>query len=694
MRYITLGILFILVISAITLEMQPKNIQETKNTGSLMISISNKNVLNTLTKQETELKHGGLKNKKLFLGKEGALFPNDLDELPFPLNKGYSDKKIGVKANTSNTFGTIYIKADGSVDPSDAPIQRDGNTYILTDDIITNVGNFYGIVIEKDDIIFDGANHTLEYNGLSYGIGIYLNERSNITISNVNVKNFYTGIFLNNSNSNLILENSFVNNALSGISIIRSSNITIRSNRINGGLDGIYLNNSTNNSLIGNHLENNPFGISLTSSDNNIISENTFINGGLILWYSYNNSVIDNLVNGKPLVYLENIKNYTVSDAGQIVLVSCEEIKISNLNISNTTVGVELLRTNNTEIIENNLANNTIGILIWESSNNYIIRNTLRNGGEGVWFSYAHNNSIIGNNIEGNGVGVYIEYSHNDSVVGNNIMNNTGGINMYRSEYFKIVRNNVTGSHSGIYLDFASNNTFIGNNISSNRYGVELHFSCDNKFWNNDFINNTKHVIFDVTGCFNIWDGGYPTGGNYWSNYDGVDEKSGPDQDQSGSDGIGDTWYIMDGSNIDHYPLMKPVVPKLELPKVSTLPATKIASNSAVLNMHVDVGDFPYVEIRFVWRAKGGSWTYTPWMKVYSSGNYSLTLTRLDSSAEYEFYAQLKFGSMVLNGDTLRFKTSFALPLANIATFASMVFIVTLLVILALKKLRSAKKGF
>jgi len=45
----------------------------------------------------------------------------------------------------------------------------------------------------------------------------------------------------------------------------------------------------------------------------------------------------------------------------------------------------------------------------------------------------------------------------------------------------------------------------------------------------------------------NIWDDGYPSGGNYWSDYTGVDLDR---------DGIGDTEYVIDANNTDHYPLM------------------------------------------------------------------------------------------------------------------------------------------
>jgi hypothetical protein len=53
-----------------------------------------------------------------------------------------------------------------------------------------------------------------------------------------------------------------------------------------------------------------------------------------------------------------------------------------------------------------------------------------------------------------------------------------------------------------------------------------------------------------------MWDNGYPDGGNYWSDYTGTDVYSGAGQNIPGSDGIGDTPYVINTSNRDNYPLM------------------------------------------------------------------------------------------------------------------------------------------
>ena len=56
-----------------------------------------------------------------------------------------------------------------------------------------------------------------------------------------------------------------------------------------------------------------------------------------------------------------------------------------------------------------------------------------------------------------------------------------------------------------------------------------------------------------------IWDDNYPSGGNYWSNYTGVDVKNGFYQNETDSDGIGDIPHIIDADNTDNYPLMAPI---------------------------------------------------------------------------------------------------------------------------------------
>jgi hypothetical protein len=55
-------------------------------------------------------------------------------------------------------------------------------------------------------------------------------------------------------------------------------------------------------------------------------------------------------------------------------------------------------------------------------------------------------------------------------------------------------------------------------------------------------------------GSANAWDNGYPSGGNYWSDY----LTKYPNAAENDSSGIWNTPYVINASNTDRYPLMAP----------------------------------------------------------------------------------------------------------------------------------------
>ena len=206
-------------------------------------------------------------------------------------------------------------------------------------------------------------------------------------------------------------------------------------------------------------------------------------------------------------------------------------VTIKDTNIETSAYGLCLNSTADSVISGNNITNNDVGIRLYSSSSNSISGNTITaNNGHGIRLGYSSNyNSISGNNITNNGRGIWLYSSSN---------------------YNSISGNNITNNECGIILDSLSNyNSISRNNITANNMnGIRLNFASNNKFYHNNFIGNTEQVHTIVTPAYaNSWDDGYPSGGNYWSDYNGTD---------SDHDGIGDTWYEIDENNIDHYPLM------------------------------------------------------------------------------------------------------------------------------------------
>jgi len=106
----------------------------------------------------------------------------------------------------------------------------------------------------------------------------------------------------------------------------------------------------------------------------------------------------------------------------------------------------------------------------------------------------------------------------------------------------------------------SSNVQIFGNNITSSYScgsGIVLQSATGSIVYHNNLVNNSVQASDDNPGK-NQWDNGYPTGGNYWSDYKGVDNCSGPQQNICPNpDGIGDTPYSFSSAQ-DNYPLMTP----------------------------------------------------------------------------------------------------------------------------------------
>jgi parallel beta-helix repeat protein len=196
--------------------------------------------------------------------------------------------------------GLIYIHADGSIDPPTALISTvDNVTYTLSDDIFNN-----SIVIEKSNIVLDGASHTVKGTGIfGYAINDYaitLVGTSNVTVKNTTIKAFPHGIELSNSSNNTLTGNN-ITTSIGGvgyaISLSNSSNNIIYGDILtNNGSGGVTLSGSSGNNISRNNITNNWLGIAVLSSDSNIISGNDLTNNsqGISLDFSSNNMIFHN----------------------------------------------------------------------------------------------------------------------------------------------------------------------------------------------------------------------------------------------------------------------------------------------------------------------------------------------------------------------------------------------------------------
>ena len=531
------------------------------------------------------------------------------------------------------TIEDIYIRSDGSIEPSTSPIQRDENLYTFT-------GNIYAksIVIEKNNIIIDGNTYVYSGDSGRQDNGFYIENRDNVTIRNLNINSYFDyPIEIRYSTSISIIENNITNNN-SGIRLLDSSDCVINNN----------------------NLTNNENGVSCyLGSSSNIISENNFVGCGLMIGTFGHNTVIDNHVNGKPLVYLEETSDVTIPEnAGQVILINCTRVIVENLNISNTDTALELLGTNETIISTNDISNTAFGVFLTSSFNNTILRNNItEHSGYAFILGSSNNNTLMENNIT-TSIGyadIYLAFSMYNVISKNKMTTISAfGIHLAESSNLNIItENNISGQSNGIYLvSDSSRNAISGNNITNHANGIQIGRtgsnarynnitdnnilnngigirigSLSNRFVHNNLVSNIQQVGFaDLANEYNnIWDDGYPLGGNFWSDYTSEDLDN---------DGIGDSPYIIDNSNIDNYPLMEPY--NWNPPNPNGLTADFTYSPSTPLLDEViefDASPSNLEDAYYHWNFDGEIVEETEVTQSHSfssAGNYEVTLTVTD----------------------------------------------------------------
>ncbi|MBI5000070.1 MAG: right-handed parallel beta-helix repeat-containing protein [Euryarchaeota archaeon] len=234
--------------------------------------------------------------------------------------------------------------------------------------------------------------------------------------------------------------------------------------------------------------------------------------------------------------------------------------------------GIILYNIQNGTINNNNASSNAnIGIHLDHSDGNTISNNnaTLNGGYDwgGILLYMSNGTTVTGNSVCSNtgpcSSGINVTYSNNNIIAYNRASSNAGlegrGIILLGSDNNTVANNTLSLNVYGCWLIYGcDSNTLRNNSLSQNTYGCSIIAGTVNVLYYNNFINNTYQQAFD-TGNSNYWNASYPTGGNYWSNYTGVDVMSGPNQDIPGADGIGDTPFIIDADSQDMYPLMSPI---------------------------------------------------------------------------------------------------------------------------------------
>ena len=420
----------------------------------------------------------------------------------------------------------------------------------------------------------DSEQNTLSYNTLSNNseIGIHLEDSEQNMVSSNTVSNtMWAGICLKDSKQNTVSSNTVSNhsksgihlgglegNALSyssisthrdfGIHLGGSEGNTLSHNLVTKYDTGIFLGRSEQNVLASNIVSNNSWGgITLGLSRLNTLVGNTLSNNG---FYVYGDqvedyiqaTVVDNVVNSRPVVYWQNARGGSVPPgAGQVLLVNTTGVEVTGQELSRASIGFLAVFSSNLDIHHNTLSqNNRAGIFLWYSKNLTMTSNTISNCWTGIFLKKSEHSTLASNTVSNNSwTGIFLVTSKNATLTYNNISQNTW---------------------SGVFLVESKYNDLSNNTVSQNEIGILLGTSVQNTIQWNNFVGNTPKGGSQARdhGTNNI------ITSNYWNDHDNTDLNA---------DGFADAPYVLEGlaHNQDPSPLAE-LANSSAVAKTSTLP--------------------------------------------------------------------------------------------------------------------------
>jgi parallel beta-helix repeat protein len=336
-----------------------------------------------------------------------------------------------VTTSIASESRTIYVDDDGGADYT--RIQDAVDAADEGDTVYVYPGIYYEQIIIDIPLTLTGEDKTSTIiDGLRLKQNTVFIRADGVHISDFTIQNssrglgYESGLQLTNVDSCVIEDMIFTDNCWAAE--IRNSNNCVFtentvSNNENGGIHLVLSTSCTVNDCT--FIGNSKTGIHVFSGNDHVISSNTFIDCGLEINIMSTLTITDNIVNGKPIVYLEHETGKLIEDAGQVILNQCKDIVVRNLDLSNTSTGVNVYQSDFIKIIRNTITNTLHGISV-ESSRRVSIRNNdIRNNrynGVGVYGGFS--NRLSFNQVTENDIGIYLHNSIGTILFLNKVQNN------------------------------------------------------------------------------------------------------------------------------------------------------------------------------------------------------------------------------------------------------------------------------
>ena len=542
-------------------------------------------------------------------------------------------------ARAATSHGPILIRGNSDFGPANGVVSGSGTSidpYIIAGWDI-DATSTDGIVVRNTTASFVIRGVTIHSGGTSRN-GIVFQNVTAARIENSTVSYDASGILVSDSSDIALFANAVTLNTWDGIGVFDSRRITMNGNNVTYNRDGVYLNGVSELLFQGNGVWlNAQDGAFLTNVTSVRIEGSTFASNawaGLHISSASNASLLANLAfsNSRDGISIDSIEGLQVR---------------TNTAFSNQGGGIRLYSVSNATVSFNDLSANRDSGIVLEGSRSVTVFHNIASasGYGGIMLGSDADIVVDGNWVTNSDHGLSLILVSRALVRFNNVTQCAkDGIYFAGSDNLTVEKNNASRNGNGVAVETTFDATFRGNVIMQNDYGIYLFRSRRTVVAGNRIVTNAVQA-FDEAGPENRWDDGYPSGGNFWSDYRGLDRCEAANQSVCDNpDGIGDTPYYVDTDTTDRYPLMRPPGSPDAPPVASfaVLPATGNTTTSFLLDATTayDVEDtVAMLELR--WDFNGdGTWD-TPWTHVRrvahvfaADGEYEIRLEVRDSSGQ------------------------------------------------------------
>ena len=636
-------------------------------------------------------------------------------------DSGYNNFTVNnVGSNSLNGLAVInsssnYISSNaitGNVDPYLA--------YNLTQyskaGSLNPTGFYSGMLMDPslDNVIY---NNTISGN---YGNGIQIQDSDNNTLNNNNINmNAADGAFIQNSNYNTITGNDFSQNSNPALQAVLSSVLKTGTLNPTGFYSGMLMDPSTNNYVVNNNFGTNyGNGVHIQDSDTNTFGFNNITNNalnGFFVENSNDNQIAYNTIYGnvnpntqaqvlnygKPnslnptgfysgmlMDPSQNNKvfgnqiNANYGDGVSVQSSDNNQFSANHVN-ENAGNGMSIINSNNNQITKNTLSSNSnpvlqmerysvlssfklsninptgfySGMLMDPSSGNTVSGNVINNNpGIGVWLQLSDNNVFDGNTISNSGQhGVFIDNSNSNSIQNNDVFGNgnTSVLGTFLN-YAKLGSLNPTGFYSGMLMDPSTGNIIKDNQIHNNNgNGFSAQDSSSNTLSGNSMTYNSNQGLYaGNSSSLTITENSFSYNGKEGTYFDTYSKDSNIDNNDFVANdlGSGSIQAYDDGGNTfsaNFFSNENPNTPYIiagSANSIDTSVSLQPNTNLASLN-------FPPLEVKtYVWpvklNVKSEGWSLTAWV-YFPSGYSSYLVNRSSIYAEWNgnIYPAYRSGS-------------------------------------------------